>query len=147
MLTPLPDDELSLVSGGMTNAEHPGVQAALKAFYGVLFCGGTSKLRRQPSPSQTARSARPAADPFQIAHPPKAGRRHYRWLACVLEHRRAKRRTICSAPAGRPQEPDRGVLPGGDSRAPERLLKSGHGWTQFHRRTAQRDLCHGKSRV
>jgi hypothetical protein len=43
MLTPLPDDELSLVSGGMTNAEHPGVQAALKAFYGVLFCGGTTQ--------------------------------------------------------------------------------------------------------
>jgi hypothetical protein len=36
--------ELSLVSGGMTNAEHPSVQAAMRAFYGVLFCGGTSHL-------------------------------------------------------------------------------------------------------
>jgi bacteriocin-like protein len=43
MFHPLNDDELSLVSGGMTNAEHPGVQAALRAFYGVLFCGGSTQ--------------------------------------------------------------------------------------------------------
>jgi hypothetical protein len=39
----LRDDELSLVSGGMKNADHPGVQAALNAFYGVLFCGGSTQ--------------------------------------------------------------------------------------------------------
>ena len=44
MLQPLSDDELSLVSGGMKNADLPGVQAALNAFYGVLFCGGSSQL-------------------------------------------------------------------------------------------------------
>jgi len=43
MFRPLSDDELSLVSGGRTNAEHPGVQAAMSAFYGVLFCGGSSQ--------------------------------------------------------------------------------------------------------
>jgi hypothetical protein len=43
MLAQLNDDELSLVSGGRTNAEHPGVQAALNAFYGVLFCGGSTQ--------------------------------------------------------------------------------------------------------
>lgn len=31
MFDPLNDDELSLASGGITNAEHPGVQAALRA--------------------------------------------------------------------------------------------------------------------
>ena len=44
MLHPLRDDELSLVNGGMTNAEHPGVQAAMSSFYGVRFCGGSSQL-------------------------------------------------------------------------------------------------------
>jgi hypothetical protein len=39
----LRDDELSLVSGGMTNADYPGVRAALNAFYGVLFCGGSTQ--------------------------------------------------------------------------------------------------------
>jgi len=39
----LRDDELSPVSGGMKNADHPGVQAALNAFYGVLFCGGSTQ--------------------------------------------------------------------------------------------------------
>ena len=43
MLSPLNDDELSLVSGGMKNADLPGVQAAMSAFYGVLFCGGSSQ--------------------------------------------------------------------------------------------------------
>jgi hypothetical protein len=43
MFRPLSDDELSLVNGGRTNAEHPGVQAAMSAFYGVLFCGGSSQ--------------------------------------------------------------------------------------------------------
>jgi len=39
----LRDDEFSLASGGMKNADHPGVQAALNAFYGVLFCGGSTQ--------------------------------------------------------------------------------------------------------
>lgn len=43
MFEPLNDDVLSLVSGGRTNAEHPGVQAALNAFYGVLYCGGSTQ--------------------------------------------------------------------------------------------------------
>jgi hypothetical protein len=43
MLNALRNDELSQVNGGMKNADHPGVQAALNAFYGVLFCGGSSQ--------------------------------------------------------------------------------------------------------
>jgi hypothetical protein len=44
MSSALTDDELALASGGRTNAEHPGVQAAMSAFYGVLFCGGSTQL-------------------------------------------------------------------------------------------------------
>jgi hypothetical protein len=44
MPTALQDDALTTVSGGMKNADHPGVQAAMSAFYGTLFCGGTSHL-------------------------------------------------------------------------------------------------------
>ncbi|MEH2568430.1 hypothetical protein [Bradyrhizobium sp. AZCC 2289] len=43
MVSSLNDDELSLVSGGMKNADLPGVKAALNAFYGVLFCGGSTQ--------------------------------------------------------------------------------------------------------
>ena len=67
MFEPLNDDVLSLVSGGRTNAEHPGVQAALNAFYGVLYCGGS--IRRPRSPFQTARLVKQAADPFRTAPP------------------------------------------------------------------------------
>jgi hypothetical protein len=42
MLSPLNDDELCSVSGGMKNADLPGVRDALSAFYGALFCGGSS---------------------------------------------------------------------------------------------------------
>jgi hypothetical protein len=44
MTRALTDYELTLVSGGMTNADNPGVKAAMNAFYGVLFCGGSSQL-------------------------------------------------------------------------------------------------------
>jgi len=43
MLNALRDDELSRASGGMKNADLPGVQAALNAFYGVPFCGGSTQ--------------------------------------------------------------------------------------------------------
>jgi hypothetical protein len=42
MLRPLSDDELYLICGGIKNADLPGVRDALNAFYGVLFCGGSS---------------------------------------------------------------------------------------------------------
>ena len=44
MLQFLNDDELSLVSGGIKNADLPGVQVAMNAFYSTLFCGGSSQL-------------------------------------------------------------------------------------------------------
>ena len=40
----LSHDELKSVCGGMKNIDHPGVAAAMSAFCGVLFCGGTSQL-------------------------------------------------------------------------------------------------------
>jgi hypothetical protein len=40
----LDDEALAQVSGGMKNADLPGVKAALSAFYGVLYCGGTTQL-------------------------------------------------------------------------------------------------------
>ncbi|GGI23723.1 hypothetical protein [Bradyrhizobium guangdongense] len=40
----LSHDELAAVCGGMKNIDNPGVAAAMSAFYGVLFCGGTSQL-------------------------------------------------------------------------------------------------------
>jgi hypothetical protein len=43
MLNALRDDDLSLVSGGMKNADYPGVKAALNALYGVPFCGGSTQ--------------------------------------------------------------------------------------------------------
>jgi len=44
MLQSLNDEELSLVSGGMKNADLPGVQVAISAFYSTLYCGGSSQL-------------------------------------------------------------------------------------------------------
>jgi hypothetical protein len=38
------DDELETVSGGMKNADIPGVAIALNAFYSTLYCGGTTQL-------------------------------------------------------------------------------------------------------
>jgi hypothetical protein len=40
----LSDCEMETAVGGMKNADHPGVQAALNAFYGVLYCGGSGHL-------------------------------------------------------------------------------------------------------
>ena len=39
----LHDEELAQVSGGVKNADLPGVKDALNAFYGVVYCGGTTQ--------------------------------------------------------------------------------------------------------
>src|SRR5260370_20201457 len=69
MVSSLNDDELSLVSGGMKNADLPGVKAALTLSMVFFSAAAARRPRRPRSPIPTVRSARPAAAPRQIARP------------------------------------------------------------------------------